>query len=512
MSDRPRYGKNKKTGKKGVRICEELFFEDGWTFKPEDPELDLGIDAKAELLDLDDNGERTLGTGREIAIQIKTGSSFFTEKSGNDWVFRFEEKHRNYWLQHSLPVLVILVDDNTRECYWERIEPDTVLSTGKQWKTIVPSSQRLDSQGFAEIAKIALNGRVREMTLDTAGGYETVAFRWLPALTPKGTKYVPYSKDGSPIQISAKLGTQAITSLKEHIERGLSCEIDGEIVSSNFLPEQYGKDWRFKAQIPEKTTGQVRNVLMDWHGKDGFQFAQEFAVRMVRAGTKEFVYETIIGYKEYFRLTCRPAEKWVNLNYSFRIAGALAKNAYQTLLLSKSVGNGGTLSLRAVDTDLTLLETDWEEPGFEEVDQAIEVVRLYLEVQKALKRSLRLPRDWYSPAEISNIEDLYEIVTTGQIVRDHTISISVTPQLAAHIKAETPNVANWGCEGSSPAFRIGESILDLGKCFIVVAEPVIAPNPGDSDIPPEPYSLVSMRSKVGRVVYHFEEYRGVAEN
>jgi hypothetical protein len=63
---------------------------------------DLGIDAQIELV-----SPEKRGTGRLIAAQIKCGPSFLgAPESG--FVFRGKSKHLRYWIEHSLPVMVIL--------------------------------------------------------------------------------------------------------------------------------------------------------------------------------------------------------------------------------------------------------------------------------------------------------------------------------------------------------------------------------------------------------------------
>jgi hypothetical protein len=48
-------------------------------------------------------------TGKLIALQIKSGESFF-KKRGNNYVFYGEIRHLEYWTKFSLPVFLILND------------------------------------------------------------------------------------------------------------------------------------------------------------------------------------------------------------------------------------------------------------------------------------------------------------------------------------------------------------------------------------------------------------------
>jgi hypothetical protein len=47
-------------------------------------------------------------------VQIKGGKSFFSEVSDEEVIFPGERRHLEYWLGHSLPVMLALHDPSTR--------------------------------------------------------------------------------------------------------------------------------------------------------------------------------------------------------------------------------------------------------------------------------------------------------------------------------------------------------------------------------------------------------------
>lgn len=100
---------------------------------------DQGIDAHVETTDA-----IGAGSGRLLALQVKGGRSFFREPTEGGWWFRFSERHAKLWLRHSLPVVVVLVDTDTRVSYWREISPDSIESTGTNWKVEVLRSNTLD--------------------------------------------------------------------------------------------------------------------------------------------------------------------------------------------------------------------------------------------------------------------------------------------------------------------------------------------------------------------------------
>ena len=130
---------NANTGQTGVHIAGLKFSKElRWLFR-EQPIGDYGIDALIEEL------EDGAPTGKLIAAQIKTGVSYFKERTETAIVFRGEQKHLNYWLGHQLPVILILVDDVAEVAYWQRVSEDTVERTEKGWKMLVPASQRIEA-------------------------------------------------------------------------------------------------------------------------------------------------------------------------------------------------------------------------------------------------------------------------------------------------------------------------------------------------------------------------------
>lgn len=109
-----------------------------FAFRPQYAE-DYGIDAHAELI------EAEHPTGRLLGIQLKSGPSYFTERQGDSYVFRADRTHVEYWTDHCLPVLVCLCDVDNRQIYWQVVNRQTAISTGKGYKFLIPMSQKVDS-------------------------------------------------------------------------------------------------------------------------------------------------------------------------------------------------------------------------------------------------------------------------------------------------------------------------------------------------------------------------------
>jgi Domain of unknown function (DUF4365) len=160
VSELPSYTSAAQTGDAGVALLAwTVNRELGWVVRPQ-PVNDFGVDAHIEIIR---NG---LATGRTIAAQVKAGASWFDEPTAGGWVFRGEDKHLSYWLQHSLPVIVAICDLRTETCYWREVRNDTVTRLKKGWKTVIPSGQKID-RGAAETL-IEVAGRSNRPRLDLA--------------------------------------------------------------------------------------------------------------------------------------------------------------------------------------------------------------------------------------------------------------------------------------------------------------------------------------------------------
>ncbi|GAA1237394.1 hypothetical protein GCM10009665_29450 [Kitasatospora nipponensis] len=112
----------------------------------EQAQSDMGIDAHLEVV------VAGKATGRLLAVQIKSGRSFFNKPTDGGWWFPVDDRHATYWLNHSLPVAVMLFDPDTCTVYWQHITRDLLVHTGKNWKILVPARQQLNSEAEESLA------------------------------------------------------------------------------------------------------------------------------------------------------------------------------------------------------------------------------------------------------------------------------------------------------------------------------------------------------------------------
>jgi hypothetical protein len=124
----------------GLHKIATIFEEIGFAFR-EQPVEDYGIDAIIE-----ERGTKYL-TGKLIGVQIKCGTSYFKETSGNKIIYRGDNKHYDYWLNYSLPVIIVLYNPENDSCIYESITDDTIIKTSNGWKLEMDTCNRLEYAG-----------------------------------------------------------------------------------------------------------------------------------------------------------------------------------------------------------------------------------------------------------------------------------------------------------------------------------------------------------------------------
>jgi hypothetical protein len=141
----PRATQDEQTGTAGVSEVTAAFQRLGWGVV-ENTRHDLGTDLFVLARD-----ERLFDLGLVVGVQVKSGASYFARPAKDDegilrgWWFRDSDRaHIDAWLAHSLPHLIVLHDLDSNTSYWEHVTLDTVESTGKGAKILVPLTNTLD--------------------------------------------------------------------------------------------------------------------------------------------------------------------------------------------------------------------------------------------------------------------------------------------------------------------------------------------------------------------------------
>ena len=135
--------------RQGIAVAQELaHFELKWLFR-EQATSDVGIDCHLEVVHGGD------ATGRLLAVQVKSGASYFRRKHVNGWWFPVDDEHSAYWLNHSLPVIVVLVNERERRAYWQVVRSDTLERSRSGFRMLVPNDQPFDQSSRERLSALA---------------------------------------------------------------------------------------------------------------------------------------------------------------------------------------------------------------------------------------------------------------------------------------------------------------------------------------------------------------------
>ena len=133
MSYFPRANTKKFTSDSGVNYFSTLINDDlQWIFRKNNNETDFGIDGYIDIVT--DNGEVT---GQSIAVQIKSGASYFKSKTDNGYVYYGESKHLNYYRNQILPLLLVIYNPDDNVCLFTLFKESATEPSGNGWKTYV---------------------------------------------------------------------------------------------------------------------------------------------------------------------------------------------------------------------------------------------------------------------------------------------------------------------------------------------------------------------------------------
>lgn len=128
----------------GINHVAEIAERNNWMFR-EQPVNDIGIDAYMEFAESSGKSKQLL------ALQIKSGSSWFKERKDENYIFRdINERQYYYWTTNSLPCIVVLYNPDDNTCIWQKLTSDTIKRTsngkGKSFFVEVPISQMFLSE------------------------------------------------------------------------------------------------------------------------------------------------------------------------------------------------------------------------------------------------------------------------------------------------------------------------------------------------------------------------------
>lgn len=162
------------TARVGVHLVALTFLRQfGW-IEREQPISDYGIDMHIEIAI---NGNPT---GQLFGLQIKTGPSYFARDNGHAYLFdEGNKRHLEYWLDQSIPVLLVLCDPAMDKILWVQVERHKVIERINGWHIEVPKSNILTE---SKDAILEIYNDASGFTLIDESDYSYVLARRIKAL------------------------------------------------------------------------------------------------------------------------------------------------------------------------------------------------------------------------------------------------------------------------------------------------------------------------------------------
>lgn len=114
-------------------------------------ESDYGIDAHIEIRE-----NEQYPTGKLIGVQVKTDGSDCTEAKEH-YNFTSDYTHLNYWLNHSLSVIIVHYDTQKDILNWVQVKEDKITRNKESWSIKIPKSNIINDFCKYELTKIAEN-------------------------------------------------------------------------------------------------------------------------------------------------------------------------------------------------------------------------------------------------------------------------------------------------------------------------------------------------------------------
>ena len=136
-------------GRAGVNAIAEFARIKGMIWR-ENTIKDLGIDGQIEYLT-----PKGHGTGRLVAVQVKSGPSYFEHDHGDCWRFYPEQKHLLYWERFPIPVILALHDPSSGQIAWTDVRQHLRRPNRAHEGVDVPKTSNLMTEARDEIFETA---------------------------------------------------------------------------------------------------------------------------------------------------------------------------------------------------------------------------------------------------------------------------------------------------------------------------------------------------------------------
>ena len=141
-------------GQRGVNFVEQVVLEMGFVWHPTNAGLESGIDGIIEIRD-PETGETT---NNIIQVQVKGTEQVWISDTLETFVYRCKSRDIDYWMKSNTPVILVVVDLNRKEAYWDNVKDVFSDPDKRKGKKVIfnKKTRRFTASAAAEVMKLAV--------------------------------------------------------------------------------------------------------------------------------------------------------------------------------------------------------------------------------------------------------------------------------------------------------------------------------------------------------------------
>jgi hypothetical protein len=294
----PKQSQSQKTGRSGETYIEWFVTSVlGWIYRPVHNESDFGIDGFVDIVTDD------CVTGRGLALQIKCGNSYISKVTDGGIKYEGSNQHLNYYLNHSVPIVLIVLDSDCSKGYWVDFDINKTTPKKTGWWIEIPIKNKLDQNVSEHWASIA--GSVEDYS-------EEIKMLWQIDEFVASTNYRSFA---IPLQEISQCSMEYISNLISRLSKTKEQTLANRGKLEVFFPG-YDSDPREIYEIPE-----IRkwfNASID-HGIPWFYFLDTrghgISIKLLLFCTCNVTLQEIQGNRLVLNTNPEERAKWLMRNY-----------------------------------------------------------------------------------------------------------------------------------------------------------------------------------------------------
>ncbi len=154
-----RFEKTRTVANAGVINVQKIVNEHGSIFHPVHQENDLGVDGFVELVKAEESSCQL------VAVQIKSGDSYFPNSS-DEFVMSVDQRHLDYWLSFTVPVIVIGYSPSRDMAVWtsvaEYVQMERAFYRDPVKQIQIPAQCKFDADALSRgVTRVAVGSDAR---------------------------------------------------------------------------------------------------------------------------------------------------------------------------------------------------------------------------------------------------------------------------------------------------------------------------------------------------------------